>query len=89
MLIGFSAGKDIASPLVGTFKMNSDEFAEHRLIGYARVSASDKELALQIDSLLSHGIECENIFCDKLSGLKLTDLVLRVARKVCDEVIHS
>lgn len=50
--------------------MVSHEFQQQRLIGYARVSTSDQELSLQIDSLLQHGVKRENIFCDKLSGAK-------------------
>ena len=41
-----------------------------RLVGYARVSTNDQELALQIDALLAHGVKKENLFCDKLSGAR-------------------
>ena len=41
-----------------------------RLIGYARVSTDDQDLALQIDSLTSLGINRDVIFTDKLSGAK-------------------
>jgi len=41
-----------------------------RLIGYARVSTDDQDLALQIDSLTSLGGRREDIFTDKDSGAK-------------------
>ena len=40
------------------------------LIGYARVSTSDQEIALQVDALLKYGVERTNIFSDKISGVK-------------------
>ena len=43
---------------------------DSRLVGYARVSTNDQELALQIDALRTHGVTKENLFCDKLSGAK-------------------
>ena len=39
-----------------------------QLFGYARASTTDQELNLQIDALLSHGVEKCNLFCDKISG---------------------
>jgi DNA invertase Pin-like site-specific DNA recombinase len=39
-----------------------------RLVGYARVSTSDQDFSLQIDSLLKHGVDREHVFCDKVSG---------------------
>jgi len=51
--------------------MVSHEFPQQRLIGYARVSTSEQELSLQIDSLRKHGVQREHIFCDKLSGTKV------------------
>jgi DNA invertase Pin-like site-specific DNA recombinase len=41
-----------------------------RLVGYARVSTSEQELALQIDALSAHGVSKDNLFCDKLSGAR-------------------
>lgn len=41
-----------------------------RLVGYARVSTDDQELALQIDALTAQGIPKSAIFMDKLSGAK-------------------
>ncbi len=41
-----------------------------RLIGYARVSTTEQELDLQIDALLSHGVEKRHLYCDKISGAK-------------------
>ena len=43
---------------------------ESRLIGYARVSTDDQDLALQIDALTKHGIPKPHIFMDKASGAK-------------------
>ena len=42
------------------------------LIGYARVSKSDgsQNLDLQIDALIKEGVKKENIYCDKVSGIK-------------------
>jgi DNA invertase Pin-like site-specific DNA recombinase len=41
-----------------------------RLVGYARVSTQDQDLALQIDALLKYGVAKELIFTDKASGAK-------------------
>jgi DNA invertase Pin-like site-specific DNA recombinase len=41
-----------------------------RMFGYARVSTTDQELNLQMDALLSHGVEKRNLFCDKISGMR-------------------
>jgi DNA invertase Pin-like site-specific DNA recombinase len=39
-----------------------------RLVGYARVSTQDQDLALQIDALLKYAVAKELIFTDKASG---------------------
>lgn len=39
-----------------------------RLVGYARVSTQDQDLALQIDALLRYGVAKDLIFTDKASG---------------------
>lgn len=41
-----------------------------RLVGYARVSTQDQDLALQIDALLKYGVAKDLIFTDKASGAK-------------------
>ena len=41
-----------------------------RLIGYARVSTSDQELALQFDALMEQGCQRDHIFVDHASGAK-------------------
>jgi DNA invertase Pin-like site-specific DNA recombinase len=41
-----------------------------RLVGYARVSTDDQDLALQIDSLLGLGVSRDAVFTDKVSGAK-------------------
>ena len=41
-----------------------------RLFGYARVSTTDQELNLQVDSLLAHGVEKQHLYCDKISGTR-------------------
>jgi DNA invertase Pin-like site-specific DNA recombinase len=41
-----------------------------RLVGYARVSTQDQDLALQIDALIRCGVAKELIFTDKASGAK-------------------
>ena len=65
--------------------MTSHEPLQQRLIGYARVSTGDQELALQIDSLLKHGVKREHIFCDKLSGVKVD----RPGLTRCQECLRS
>ena len=40
------------------------------LFGYARVSTGSQNLDMQIDMLLTHGVNPENIFTDKESGKK-------------------
>jgi DNA invertase Pin-like site-specific DNA recombinase len=41
---------------------------DNRLVGYARVSTQDQDLALQLDALRKHGVDRELIFTDKASG---------------------
>ena len=42
--------------------------SNERMFGYARVSPTDQELNLQVDSLLAHGVPKDRLFCDKISG---------------------
>jgi DNA invertase Pin-like site-specific DNA recombinase len=41
-----------------------------RLVGYARVSTDEQDLALQMDSLVGLGVSQDDIFTDKASGAK-------------------
>lgn len=41
-----------------------------KLVGYARVSTKDQELAPQVDALLLAGCDKSNIYTDKVSGAK-------------------
>ena len=41
-----------------------------RLFGYARISTTDQELNLQVDSLLAQGVDKHRLFCDKISGTR-------------------
>jgi DNA invertase Pin-like site-specific DNA recombinase len=41
-----------------------------RLVGYARVSTDDQDLSLQMDSLVSLGVNQVDIFTDKVLGAK-------------------
>lgn len=41
-----------------------------RLVGYARVSTGQQDLALQTDALRAAGVSDDRIFCDKVSGAK-------------------
>jgi len=45
-------------------------FDSARLVGYARVSTQEQDLALQIDALLKFGVAKDLIFTDKASGAK-------------------
>src|SRR4030095_6772109 len=40
------------------------------LIGYARVSPNEKNLALQRDALLKGGVSAKDIYTDKITGVK-------------------
>ena len=56
-----------------------------RLVGYARVSTQDQDLALQIDALLQYGVAKELIFTDKASARRSTSrtrYLPRAAREV-------
>ncbi len=49
--------------------------ARNRCFGYARVSIDDQDLSLQIDALMSYGVDhsdifTDNIFTDNISGAK-------------------
>lgn len=41
-----------------------------RLVGYARVSTDDQDVALQMDSLIGLGVNQDDVFTDKVSGAK-------------------
>jgi DNA invertase Pin-like site-specific DNA recombinase len=51
-------------------KTVSPASTDARLVGYARVSTQDQDLALQLDALRKHGVAKELIFTDKASGAK-------------------
>ena len=54
------------------------------LIGYARVSTEDQNLALQRDALMGHGVEEARIYSDKASGASLQKRPgLAAALKAC------
>lgn len=54
------------------------------LIGYARVSTEDQNLALQRDALMGHGVEEARIYSDKASGASLEKRPgLAAALKAC------
>ena len=57
------------------------------LIGYARVSKSDNSqvLDLQIDALVNDGVNVENIYTDKVSGIKADRLGLENCLKALRE----
>ena len=44
--------------------------ARNRCFGYARVSIDDQDLSLQIDALMSYGVDHSDIFTDNISGAK-------------------
>ena len=51
--------------------MNDSKLAtNNRCFGYARVSTDDQDLSLQIDALMSYGVDQSDIFTDKISGAK-------------------
>jgi DNA invertase Pin-like site-specific DNA recombinase len=52
-----------------TPKIFTSNLVENRLIGYARVSTQDQNLALQMDALKTMG--CQKIFQEKVSSAKL------------------
>ena len=56
-----------------------------KFIGYARVSTQEQELGLQIDALKKQNIAEENIYHDKISGLKKLRPGLTAALKVLKE----
>ena len=66
-------------------KKENRTFATGKLIGYARVSTSDQELALQLDALMEQGCQRDYIFVDHSSGAKAQrpglDACLRILEK--------
>ena len=55
------------------------------LIGYARVSTEDQNLDLQMDALAKAGVEPENVYTDKASGISTK----RVGLKECLRVLEK
>ncbi|HVJ52420.1 MAG TPA: recombinase family protein [Aliidongia sp.] len=55
-----------------------------RLIGYARVSTDDQDVALQVDALVGAGVSTENVYVDRISGSKAArpglDLMMKSIR---------
>lgn len=51
-------------------KKENSTIIERRLVGYARVSTNDQELALQMDALMAEGCQRDHIFVDHVSGAK-------------------
>lgn len=52
-----------------TPKRAPDNTGTGRLIGYARVSTDDQDLAMQVDALRRAGVEDDNIHTDKVSAV--------------------
>jgi DNA invertase Pin-like site-specific DNA recombinase len=64
---------------------NAPETFAGRLVGYARVSTEDQDLGMQISALRRHGVMEDNIWHEKVSGVKANrparDKALLDARK--------
>lgn len=58
-----------------------DEYPHSRLIGYARVSTDDQDLALQREALVRYGVKPEFIFEEHASGGKMNRQKLQWALK--------
>lgn len=56
---------------------------EGTLIGYARVSTVEQNLDMQIDALIRHGVERDNIFVEKVSGAATRRLGREKALRQC------
>ena len=51
--------------------MNESKLSiRNQCFGYARVSTDDQDLSLQIDALMSYGVDQSDIFTDKILGAK-------------------
>lgn len=60
-----------------------DEAEGNRLIGYARVSTDEQDLAMQVEALKRHGVWDVNLYTDKKSGSTLKRAGLEAALMDC------